>query len=49
MFARGDYGRANSLYGQLLAADKTRTDLEMKHQKALLLATLQKEFADVMV
>ena len=39
MFARGDYGRANTLYGQLLAADRTRTDVEMKRQKALLLAT----------
>lgn len=38
-FTRGDYGRASVLYGQLLAADKTRTDLEMKRQKALLLAT----------
>jgi tetratricopeptide (TPR) repeat protein len=39
MFARGDYGRANSLYSQLLAADPTRTDVEMKRQKALLLGT----------
>jgi tetratricopeptide (TPR) repeat protein len=39
MFVNGDYGRANTLYSQLLAADKTRTDLEAKRQKALLLAT----------
>jgi tetratricopeptide (TPR) repeat protein len=39
LFASGDYGRANSLFEKLLAADKTRTDLEMKRQKALLLAT----------
>lgn len=39
MFARGEYGRANSLYVRLLAADKTRVDLELKRQKALLMAT----------
>lgn len=39
MFARGDYGRANLFYSQLLANDKSRVDLELKRQKALLLAT----------
>lgn len=38
-FANGDYARASVLYTQLLAADRTRTDLEMKRQKAHLQAT----------
>ena len=38
-FARGDYARSSDLYLKLIAVDKTRTDLEAKRQKSLLLAT----------
>lgn len=38
-FARSDYGRASDLYTKLLEVDKTRTDIEPKREKALLLAT----------
>ena len=38
-FARRDYARASDLYSKLLAVDSTRTDLEPKRQKAVLLAT----------
>jgi tetratricopeptide (TPR) repeat protein len=38
-FARGDYARSTDLYSRLLAIDKTRTDVEAKRQKSLLLAT----------
>jgi tetratricopeptide (TPR) repeat protein len=38
-FARGDYARSSDLYSRLLAVDKTRTDVEAKRQKSLLLAT----------
>src|SRR2546427_577304 len=34
-----DYGRANTFYSLLLDLDKTRTDIEPKREKALLLAT----------
>jgi tetratricopeptide (TPR) repeat protein len=38
-FAHGDYARSSDLYSKLLAVDKTRTDVEAKRQKSLLLAT----------
>ncbi len=38
-FARLEYERASELYSKLLAVDNTRTDLEPKRQKAVLLAT----------
>ena len=38
-FARSDYAEANRLYSLLLAMDSSRTDVEPKRQKALLLAT----------
>ena len=38
-FARGDYARASDMYAKLLAIENTRSDLETKRQKALLLAT----------
>src|SRR5262249_34697347 len=38
-FARQDYAKASELYTKLLEVDKTRTDVEPKRQKALLLAT----------
>jgi len=38
-FARGDYARSTDLYSRLLVIDKTRTDVEAKRQKSLLLAT----------
>lgn len=38
-FARSDYARASDLYMKLLVVDKTRTDIEPKREKALLLAT----------
>src|ERR1051326_5019222 len=38
-FARQEYGRAYGLYSRLLEADPSRTDIETKRQKALLLAT----------
>ncbi len=38
-FASQDYAAANDFYSGLLTADKTRTDVEAKRQKALLLAT----------
>ena len=38
-FASQDYAAANDFYSGLLTADKTRTDIEAKRQKALLLAT----------
>jgi len=37
--AREDYAAANEFYTRLIAADSTRTDIEAKWQKALLLAT----------
>jgi tetratricopeptide (TPR) repeat protein len=38
-FARLDYARASQLYSRLLAIDSSRTDIEPKRQKAVLLAT----------
>jgi len=38
-FASHDYAAANDFYSGLLNVDKTRTDVEAKRQKALLLAT----------
>ncbi len=38
LYAHADYARASTLYSRLLAADKSRTDLEMKRQKAVLLS-----------
>src|SRR2546426_663515 len=38
-FARADYARASDLYARLLAFNNTRSDLETKREKALLLAT----------
>ncbi len=38
-FARQDYAQASDLYARLIEADPSRTDIETKHQKALLLAT----------
>jgi tetratricopeptide (TPR) repeat protein len=38
-FAGQDYAGANDFYSRLLALDKTRTDVEAKKQKAVLLAT----------
>ena len=38
-FARADYARASDLYARLLAVNNTRSDLETKREKALLLAT----------
>jgi tetratricopeptide (TPR) repeat protein len=38
-FASQDYAAANDFYSGLLTADKSRTDVEAKRQKALLLAT----------
>jgi tetratricopeptide (TPR) repeat protein len=38
-FARQDYARAGALYAKLLTVDRTRTDVEPKYQKAVLLAT----------
>lgn len=38
-FAGQDYAGANDFYSRLLAVDKTRTDVEAKKQKAVLLAT----------
>jgi hypothetical protein len=38
-YARQDYSQANRLYSQLLSVDSTRTDVEPKREKALLLAT----------
>lgn len=38
-FAGQDYAGANGFYARLLAVDQTRTDVEGKKQKALLLAT----------
>jgi tetratricopeptide (TPR) repeat protein len=38
-YAHQDYSQANRFYSQLLAADSSRTDVEPKRQKALLLAT----------
>jgi tetratricopeptide (TPR) repeat protein len=38
-FAAQDYAAANDLYFRLLTADRTRTDVEGKWQKSLLLAT----------
>lgn len=38
-FVRSDYARASDLYTKLVQVDKTRTDVEAKREKALLLAT----------
>ena len=38
-FSRGDYARAADLYGRLLEADPSRTDVEPKREKALIVAT----------
>ncbi len=38
-YTHQDYGRANAFYSLLLDLDKTRTDIEPKREKALLLAT----------
>ena len=38
-YADQDYAAANNYYSRLLAVDETRTDVEGKRQKALLLAT----------
>lgn len=38
-FARLEYARASDFYAKLLAVDSTRTDVEPKRQKAVLLAT----------
>jgi tetratricopeptide (TPR) repeat protein len=38
-YAHQDYSQANQFYSQLLATDSSRTDVEPKRQKALLLAT----------
>ena len=38
-FTREDYARASELYTKLLMVDSSRTDVEPKRQKALLLAT----------
>ena len=38
-YMREDYAQANEFYSLLLSLDKTRTDIEPKREKALLLAT----------
>ncbi len=38
-FAREDYSRSSDLYSRLMESDPTRTDVETRRQKALLLAT----------
>jgi tetratricopeptide (TPR) repeat protein len=38
-FSRADYAQAADLYGRLLEADPSRTDVETKRQKALIVAT----------
>lgn len=38
-YTHQDYGRANTFYSLLLDLDQTRTDIEPKREKALLLAT----------
>ncbi len=38
-YARGEYARAHDLYGRLMQVDRARPDMELKRQKAFLLAT----------